>query len=41
MKIGANDKAEKQLENAIHLGNSSNFPELNDAQKILKGLKNQ
>ena len=41
MKKGANDKAEKQLENAVHLGNSSNFPELRDAQKILDGLRNQ
>lgn len=41
MKKGANDKAEKQLENAVRLGNSSNFPELRDAQKILDGLRNQ
>jgi len=41
LKKGMVEKAEKQLKNAIRLGNPSPFPELNDAKKILEGLKKQ
>lgn len=39
LKKGITDKAEEQLKNAVHLGASSKFPDLNDAQKILESLK--
>ena len=39
LKKGIIDKAEEQLKNAVHLGESSKFPELNDALKTLESLK--
>ncbi|MEK7822731.1 MAG: tetratricopeptide repeat protein, partial [Nitrospirota bacterium] len=39
LKKGMTEKAEKQLKNAVRLGESSGFPELNDAKKALGELK--